>query len=138
MQFGFIVLTTSAGIMDHEEARRKNVGGKVLGFFYWIWFWASIMEFWHSFQIVLHFLSVKKDPYPVLMIRFCVASFSFLKLIPRKFLLFSWRRFGSFNYNGRELVLSNLLLPTVPTLFSVTWVFKFNNSYLRETRSQPF
>ncbi len=33
-QFGFIVLTTSAGIMDHEEARRKNVGGKVLGFFY--------------------------------------------------------------------------------------------------------
>ena len=23
----------SAGIMDHEEARRKNVGGKVLGFF---------------------------------------------------------------------------------------------------------
>ena len=33
MQFGFIVLTTSAGIMDHEEARRKNVGGKVLGFF---------------------------------------------------------------------------------------------------------
>ncbi|KAL4283863.1 hypothetical protein GQ457_16G010860 [Hibiscus cannabinus] len=29
-QFGYIVLTTSAGIMDHEEARRKNVGGKVL------------------------------------------------------------------------------------------------------------
>ncbi|KAH0689778.1 hypothetical protein KY289_017136 [Solanum tuberosum] len=29
-----IELTTSAGIMDHEEARRKNVGGKVLGFFY--------------------------------------------------------------------------------------------------------
>lgn len=34
-QFGFIVLTTSAGIIDHDEARRKNVGGKVLGFFYW-------------------------------------------------------------------------------------------------------
>eukprot|EP00195_Chlamydomonas_chlamydogama_P012754 CAMPEP_0202891580 /NCGR_PEP_ID=MMETSP1392-20130828/1601_1 /ASSEMBLY_ACC=CAM_ASM_000868 /TAXON_ID=225041 /ORGANISM="Chlamydomonas chlamydogama, Strain SAG 11-48b" /LENGTH=208 /DNA_ID=CAMNT_0049575377 /DNA_START=58 /DNA_END=685 /DNA_ORIENTATION=+ len=33
-QFGIIVLTTSAGIMDHEEARRKRVGGKVLGFFY--------------------------------------------------------------------------------------------------------
>nr|GMD50845.1 40S ribosomal protein S15a-1 [Ipomoea batatas] len=33
-QFGYIVLTTSAGIMDHEEARRKNAGGKVLGFFY--------------------------------------------------------------------------------------------------------
>lgn len=32
--FGVIVLTTSAGIMDHEEARRKKIGGKVLGFFY--------------------------------------------------------------------------------------------------------
>lgn len=33
-QFGVIIMTTSAGIMDHEEARRKRVGGKVLGFFY--------------------------------------------------------------------------------------------------------
>jgi small subunit ribosomal protein S15Ae len=33
-QFGHIVLTTSAGIVDHEEARRKHTGGKVLGFFY--------------------------------------------------------------------------------------------------------
>ncbi|KAJ3078502.1 ribosomal protein S8 [Rhizoclosmatium globosum] len=33
-QFGFIVMTTSAGIMDHEEARRKKTGGKILGFFY--------------------------------------------------------------------------------------------------------
>ncbi|KAI9675644.1 MAG: 40S ribosomal protein S22 [Caeruleum heppii] len=33
-QFGFIVLTTSAGIMEHEEARRKHVAGKILGFFY--------------------------------------------------------------------------------------------------------
>ena len=33
-QFGHVVLTTSAGIMDHEEARRKHIGGKVLGFFY--------------------------------------------------------------------------------------------------------
>jgi small subunit ribosomal protein S15Ae len=33
-QFGFLVLTTSAGIMDHEEARRKHVGGKILGYFY--------------------------------------------------------------------------------------------------------
>ncbi len=33
-QFGVIVLTTSAGILDHEEARRQKVGGKVLGFFY--------------------------------------------------------------------------------------------------------
>lgn len=33
-QFGKIVLTTTFGIMDHEEARRKHTGGKVLGFFY--------------------------------------------------------------------------------------------------------
>jgi Ribosomal protein S8 len=33
-QFGVLILTTSAGIMDHEEARRKKVGGKVLGFVY--------------------------------------------------------------------------------------------------------
>lgn len=33
-QFGHLVLTTSAGIMDHEEARQKHVGGKILGFFY--------------------------------------------------------------------------------------------------------
>eukprot|EP00960_Hanusia_phi_P031290 749204-Hanusia_phi.AAC.3 len=33
-QFGYVVLTTSLGIMDHEEARRKSTGGKILGFFY--------------------------------------------------------------------------------------------------------
>nr|CAG4644438.1 EOG090X0I21 [Lepidurus arcticus] len=33
-QFGYVVLTTSAGILDHEEARRKHVGGKILGFFF--------------------------------------------------------------------------------------------------------
>mmetsp|Transcript_13241 Transcript_13241/g.22671 ORF Transcript_13241/g.22671 Transcript_13241/m.22671 type:complete len:131 (+) Transcript_13241:13-405(+) len=33
-QFGHVVLTTSLGIMDHEEARRKHTGGKILGFFY--------------------------------------------------------------------------------------------------------
>lgn len=33
-QFGFVVMTTSLGIMDHEEARRKSTGGKILGFFY--------------------------------------------------------------------------------------------------------
>jgi small subunit ribosomal protein S15Ae len=33
-QFGHIVLTTSIGIMDHDEARRKSTGGKILGFFY--------------------------------------------------------------------------------------------------------
>ncbi|KAF2137282.1 uncharacterized protein K452DRAFT_236093, partial [Aplosporella prunicola CBS 121167] len=33
-QVGYVVLTTSAGIMDQEEAKEKRVGGKVLGFFY--------------------------------------------------------------------------------------------------------
>ena len=33
-QFGYIILTTSAGIMDQEEARRKHVSGKIIGFFY--------------------------------------------------------------------------------------------------------
>ncbi|XP_036102164.1 40S ribosomal protein S15a-like [Molossus molossus] len=33
-QFDFIVLTTSAGIMDQEEARGKHTGGKILGFFF--------------------------------------------------------------------------------------------------------
>ncbi|KAF6841260.1 40S ribosomal protein S22 [Colletotrichum musicola] len=33
-QFGHVVLTTSAGIMDHHQARRKHVSGKVLGYFY--------------------------------------------------------------------------------------------------------
>ena len=32
--FGHIVLTTTYGIMDQEEARRKKTGGKILGFFY--------------------------------------------------------------------------------------------------------
>jgi small subunit ribosomal protein S15Ae len=33
-QFGFVVVTTTYGIMDHERARRKHTGGKLLGFFY--------------------------------------------------------------------------------------------------------
>ncbi|XP_037598027.1 40S ribosomal protein S15a-like [Cebus imitator] len=33
-QFAFIVLRTSAGIMDHEEARRKHTEGKILEFFF--------------------------------------------------------------------------------------------------------
>jgi len=33
-QFGYLVITSSLGIMDHEEARRKHTGGKLLGFFY--------------------------------------------------------------------------------------------------------
>eukprot|EP00919_Chromeraceae_sp_WS-2016_P078038 GHVR01184586.1.p1 GENE.GHVR01184586.1~~GHVR01184586.1.p1 ORF type:complete len:106 (-),score=9.64 GHVR01184586.1:56-373(-) len=33
-QFGHLVLTTTYGIMDHEEAKRKHTGGKILGFFF--------------------------------------------------------------------------------------------------------
>jgi small subunit ribosomal protein S15Ae len=33
-QFGYLLLTTSDGILDHEEARRRHVGGKILGYFY--------------------------------------------------------------------------------------------------------
>lgn len=32
--YRYVVLTTSGGIMDHEEARRKHLGGKILGFFF--------------------------------------------------------------------------------------------------------
>merc|ERR1711865_337904 len=33
-QFGHIVLTTSYGIMDQHDCKRKHTGGKILGFFY--------------------------------------------------------------------------------------------------------
>ena len=33
-QFGFIVLTTTYGIMDHHQAIHKHTGGKIVGFFY--------------------------------------------------------------------------------------------------------
>eukprot|EP00658_Telonema_sp_P-2_P002162 TRINITY_DN1081_c0_g1_i1.p1 TRINITY_DN1081_c0_g1~~TRINITY_DN1081_c0_g1_i1.p1 ORF type:complete len:131 (+),score=34.72 TRINITY_DN1081_c0_g1_i1:262-654(+) len=33
-QFGHVVLTTSQGIMDHNEAKRKQIGGKILGYFF--------------------------------------------------------------------------------------------------------
>lgn len=33
-QFGHVVLSTTYGIMTHEEARTKKTGGKILGFFY--------------------------------------------------------------------------------------------------------
>jgi len=33
-QFGYVVLTTNVGILTHDEARERHVGGKVLGFFY--------------------------------------------------------------------------------------------------------
>ena len=33
-QFGHLVLTTPFGIMDHETAKKKHTGGKIVGFFY--------------------------------------------------------------------------------------------------------
>jgi small subunit ribosomal protein S15Ae len=33
-QFGFLVLTTTFGIVDHDQAKHKHTGGKILGFFY--------------------------------------------------------------------------------------------------------
>lgn len=33
-QFGFLALTTTFGIMDHETAKKKHTGGKIFGFFY--------------------------------------------------------------------------------------------------------
>ncbi|CAH8389266.1 unnamed protein product [Eruca vesicaria subsp. sativa] len=34
IQWGYVVVTTPDGILDHEEAIKRNVGGQVLGFFY--------------------------------------------------------------------------------------------------------
>ena len=33
-QFGYLVLTTTYGIMDHNQAKHKHTGGKIVGFFY--------------------------------------------------------------------------------------------------------
>merc|ERR1711894_143692 len=33
-QFGHVIFTTSSGIIDHEECRKRHTGGKVLGFFF--------------------------------------------------------------------------------------------------------
>merc|ERR1712187_839875 len=33
-QFGHVVFTTSSGIIDHEQCRKRHTGGKVLGFFF--------------------------------------------------------------------------------------------------------
>lgn len=33
-QFGHIVITTNQGVMTHEEARHRHIGGKIVGFFY--------------------------------------------------------------------------------------------------------
>lgn len=33
-QWGYVVITTPDGILDHEEAMSRNVGGQVLGYFH--------------------------------------------------------------------------------------------------------
>ncbi|XP_027333223.1 40S ribosomal protein S15a-5 [Abrus precatorius] len=33
-QWGYVVVTTPDGIVDHEEAIKRNVGGQVLGYFH--------------------------------------------------------------------------------------------------------
>merc|ERR1712138_32351 len=33
-QFGHIILTTTYGILNQDECRKKHTGGKILGFFY--------------------------------------------------------------------------------------------------------
>ncbi|KAL1551636.1 Small ribosomal subunit protein uS8my [Salvia divinorum] len=33
-QWGYVVVTTPNGVLDHEEAIRQNAGGQVVGYFY--------------------------------------------------------------------------------------------------------
>ncbi|XP_047058475.1 40S ribosomal protein S15a-5-like [Lolium rigidum] len=33
-QWGYVVVTTPNGVLDHEEAIKQNVGGQVLGYFH--------------------------------------------------------------------------------------------------------
>ncbi|KAK7245287.1 hypothetical protein RIF29_40126 [Crotalaria pallida] len=33
-QWGYVVITTPDGVLDHEEAIERNVGGQVLGYFH--------------------------------------------------------------------------------------------------------
>ncbi|XP_048140552.1 40S ribosomal protein S15a-2-like [Rhodamnia argentea] len=33
-QWGYVVITTPDGLLDHEEATRRNLGGQVIGFFH--------------------------------------------------------------------------------------------------------
>ncbi|WVZ72961.1 hypothetical protein U9M48_021341 [Paspalum notatum var. saurae] len=32
--WGYVVVTTPSGVLDHEEAIKQNVGGQVLGYFH--------------------------------------------------------------------------------------------------------
>lgn len=33
-QFGHVVLTTDRGVIDHRDAKKRNCGGNILGFFF--------------------------------------------------------------------------------------------------------
>ncbi|KAK7319914.1 hypothetical protein RJT34_04642 [Clitoria ternatea] len=33
-QWGYVVISTPDGVLDHEEAMKRNVGGQVLGYFH--------------------------------------------------------------------------------------------------------
>jgi small subunit ribosomal protein S15Ae len=33
-QFGYVVISTNQGMLTHDEARERHIGGKVVGFFY--------------------------------------------------------------------------------------------------------
>jgi len=35
-QFGHLVLSTTQGIFTHDECRERHIGGKIIGFFYWL------------------------------------------------------------------------------------------------------
>ncbi|KAJ8645331.1 hypothetical protein MRB53_007079 [Persea americana] len=62
-QFGYIVLTTSAGIMDHEEARRKNVGEPV--------FFSGAL---HGRALIINYLNIVECN-----VRYSATSSSFVK-----------------------------------------------------------
>ncbi|XP_043081629.1 40S ribosomal protein S15a-like [Puntigrus tetrazona] len=62
-QFGFIVLTTSAGIMDHEEARRKHTGGKILGSLFLKHVKSPTNKHWKTSRVCFCFLNAQHAMY---------------------------------------------------------------------------
>jgi len=63
-QFGHLVISTNQGIFTHEEARTRHIGGKLIGFFYWLLFRPYLTSFlvWLSFAfleiIFIHFFII--------------------------------------------------------------------------------
>lgn len=55
MQWGYVVITTPNGVLDHEEAIRQNVGGQVLGYFYWAYLHMCCVSPLHVEQVGIHF-----------------------------------------------------------------------------------